>query len=303
LELIASWKAYNGTGEEEKSRGDSRNRRADRRAARDMVGNAAKHKHAAQKGSKLADIAKHVCDSLATEARETGAPVVVYGRDCEVFFHILREFYPDVVASYVLAPRPLTTENYSENKKIAEYHAYLRRHIPANAIHFDSGFAGTIIKWVRNKLSIPLKSIRLISTEYNDMDLLGAASRSTRMRQIVLDDIEHESHRLVESRGGCWRAWEFSDDVERFWARLQGMREGMRAFLDGSRKLLTLKEICGVDRDEVDIVPPASDGCSCAECQGVNPDESDDEEYTPEPDEDSEPEPESEGEPIEVKID
>jgi hypothetical protein len=201
------------------------------------------------KGLALADVAVHTCEALAYEARLNDVPVVVYGRDCEVFYHLLREFYPDVRTTYVLAPRPLTTENYdaATPEQRESFKTYLRRNIPARAIHFDSGFSGTIINWVRDKMDIPPFSIRLMSTEVNGYELFGAASHSSKMRNnIVLDGIEHEEHRLQEATKSCWGRWEFAPTVGSFWSRLCGMRDGMLLIRAGNRALIPIDTLCGI---------------------------------------------------------
>lgn len=271
VDVVNRWRAYIGEVSQSK-RSDEINRFNDRMAQRDPKANAAKHPyHYKRRNEKLSDIAWHVCEALARESRESGAPVVVYGRDCEVFFKLLQEFYPDVVVSYVLAPRPLTTGK-GKPPAGSDYDRYLRRHIPPNAIHFDSGFAGSIIRWVRDTMGIPVHSIRLISAEVSGYELLGEASKTSTMRNIVLDDIEHVSHRLIESNENSWRAWQFSDVCEQFWARLEGMREGMRAFRNGTRSPASLMSLVGAEDDipEVDSESDSDDSgeCHCDACQG-----------------------------------
>lgn len=198
-------------------------------------------------GSKLADLAWYVVNHLAEASEATDSPIVIYGRDCEVFYALMREFRPDIPCTYVLAPRPLTTSKGSVSNLPEGYEAYLRRNIPDNAIHFDSGFSGSIPRWVRNTLKIPLKGIALISSEIPECAMFGDASQTSRMRQIVLDDIEHATHRLVESNEDCWRQWHFDNDVAQYWARLSGMRDGYRAILNGFREVKPMRDIAGAD--------------------------------------------------------
>lgn len=219
-------------------------------------------------GREIGELSWHICEKLAKEARETSRPIVIYGRDCETYYRLMREFYTDVETSYALAPRTLTTGGGGRNRE--DHRRYLRRLIPDNAIHFDSGFAGTIPDWVASEMGISVYSIRLISTTNPDRALLGRASMNGRMRSIVIEKIEHVPHRLVESTEDCWRAWRFdSEGVREFWARMEGLRSIFRAIRAGLLKPRSLTEIVG-DEDcaPEDCNVEVDNELSCGCCGG-----------------------------------
>ncbi len=222
--------------------------------------------------------AKPVYEAAEWIAEQTlaGEKVVIHGRDGDIFYQLLKRMPRSKVdmskISYLISSRPLTTEHPHEGYRESTYHypgdersrdpeydAYMRRLVPRGAIHVDTGFAGSIPKWMDRYFQerMPttreyeprahVKQIKMLSADREEnlipiksLDIKHKPS-SERMatRRGLVDSIEHTSLRLQKFGGNdetserAARPWgkgraAYSRQAPGFWAYLYGIEDAMR---------------------------------------------------------------------------
>ncbi len=164
----------------------------------------------------------------------TTAPVVIHGRDCEILYHLamrgrIVRFSRSMRKRlrYVISSRPITTHRPANATWVADHTAYLRRLCAPGAIHIDTGFAGSIPRWINANIA-SIGEIRLISADDPSRaipiadDLIPAGG----LRELVLSDLEHSSQRL--ERPNAWGIGQrtYSQGAPGYWARLYGIEAG-----------------------------------------------------------------------------
>jgi len=187
--------------------------------------------HAYALGKLLAPLYAEIVSFLALASASSGLPIFVHGRDGEIVYHLLREC--GVPTAYGITSRAVTTEGCGNVSD------YLRRVVPQKAIHYDTGFSGSIPKWMAEK-GWDVEAVFLASANSVDgvveipglkeaarnlLDVEGIDGRS--LREIVIDYMEHAPQRLEKVRS--LNSLTFSDEAPQFWARLAGVRDGLEA--------------------------------------------------------------------------
>ena len=102
--------------------------------------------------------------------------------------------------------------------------SYLRRSIPKNAIHIDTGFEGSIPKWL-DAHGFGVKAIRMVSAN-NPAEQFETTLAPEFIRHIVLRDLEHSPQRLRTPRS--FDKMRFSKGAPGYWARYYGVRDALR---------------------------------------------------------------------------
>lgn len=187
-------------------------RALDRLAQRDPEEAIRSYRAEYERGRRLGDLLRQVLACLRTQADE-GATLVVHGRDGELIHELCRR--SGIPTRYAITSRPLTTQRSSIS---AEYDQYLRATVPDRAVHVDTGFAGSIPRWLGGRGWIVAKIMMVSANVAEDRMPIEGISASS-LREIVLADLEHSAQRLE-----CPRSWppRYSHEAMGFWARVYG---------------------------------------------------------------------------------
>lgn len=223
-----------------------------------------------ERGQRLSRFLGHAVDQIAKEV-QAGEDVVIHGRDGELLYELLKR-RPDLdhrKIHYVLSSRSLTTERFKSPRQTHDddegelepqhdehvkgwrrerFLEYLRKHIPPNAVHVDTGFEGSIPRWIQEyeEVQIPVKKLFMISSADPRFQipidpstlppprerLRKSKSKKSKtpdtpeaqVRDIVLNDLEYSAQRLASPKR--WGAIGYSPDAPGFWARLYGVLKG-----------------------------------------------------------------------------
>lgn len=179
------------------------------------------------------------------EKQAAGEKLVIHGRDAEILYALLARTTGLRNVTYVISSRALTTQASEHSPK---YLAYLKRLIPPNAIHVDTGFAGSIPEWINNTRTalggIPVKQVVMISAEDSSKQIPGLEALAPKygLREMVLSDIEHSAQRLAQPVASSWGTLAYSHEVVGFWAKLYGICDFLkipRHSMKKKSKLLT----------------------------------------------------------------
>lgn len=175
-----------------------------------------------ERGKRVAPIIRNVVLQIEKMV-EDGEHVVIHGRDGELLYTMLTQT-PGLDLSrvhYAITSRPLTTEASKVSERFLDY---LKRSIPKNAIHIDTGFEGSIPKWL-DKRGFGIKSVRLVSAN-NPSEQFQSSLAPEFLRHIVLRDLEHSPQRLRTPR--LFEKMRFSRGAPGYWARYFGVRDALR---------------------------------------------------------------------------
>ena len=219
------------------------------------------------RGKRIAPILKDAIDYI-TSAVQKGDNVFIHGRDGELIYEILkRQKGLDLSkVRYAITSRPLTTESRTFDSK---YKSYLRRLIPEDAIHIDTGFEGSIPKWLKKK-GFPVKDIKMVSATRPEEQIPSTTGLTPlQLRNIVLSDLEHSSQRLenpknlsVKEEGkllGGFHFLTYSDAAPGFWARLYGVEDAL-----GLPRLRVQTDTRGEQRIRIATSPEAEEDAPVA---------------------------------------
>jgi hypothetical protein len=121
----------------------------------------------------------------------------------------------------------LPTRDYSAHvraQQAQQLEAYLRKTIPPNAVHVDTGFEGSIPKYIRDSMQIPVKQILMVSATDPKEEFKISTKNLPKYgrREMVLSDLEYSAQRLRAPKIERWGKIGYSEDAPGFWARLAG---------------------------------------------------------------------------------
>ena len=198
----------------------------DRLAQMDPAWAISEFKDEYERGKRIAPVVKDAIDYIVGRV-QAGDTIFIHGRDGELLYELLKQ-RSDVDLSkirYGLTSRPLTTQAKSIDPK---YMAYLKRVVPENAVHIDTGFAGSIPKWLKNQ-GFAIKDIKMVSATNKSEEIPRVSSNLTdrELRDLVLGDLEHSSQRLEVPSNTGFNALTFSDAAPGFWARFYGVIDAL----------------------------------------------------------------------------
>ena len=177
-------------------------RTRDRLAARDPEWAISQFSNEYERGKRIAPVIKEMVDRIEEMTRR-GDTVVIHGRDGELLYDTLmrRPGIDRRKVRYAITSRPLTTQAHSIP---VEYRDYLGRMVPKNAIHIDTGFAGSIPRWL-DKEGFQIKSIQMVSADKKEEEIpLTIPMTDRERRDLVLNDLEHSSQRLENPPNSGW---------------------------------------------------------------------------------------------------
>jgi hypothetical protein len=155
--------------------------------------------------------------------------LVIYGRDGEMVYQLIKALLPALYKRtiYIIAPRTLTTVG----RNMRGFIDYLERKLPKDvaALHFDTGFAGSVIKWVAHS-GWNVTKTKLISADKHIPDdyALLADSKEDKLRDIVINELEHQPQRLRKpGAADPPGTWKYHPEAAGFWARFYGVIKGL----------------------------------------------------------------------------
>lgn len=181
-----------------------------------------KFDHEYKRGRRIAPLMQEVVAQVEKMVRD-GNDVVVHGRDGELIYTMLTQI-PGLDLSkvhYAITSRPLTTDAKGVSGRFINY---LRRSIPKNAIHIDTGFEGSIPRWLDNR-GFEVKSIKMVSANRPE-EQIESTIDDKRLRTIVLADLEHSSQRLRTP--SSFDKMPYSKGAPGYWARYFGVRDALK---------------------------------------------------------------------------
>lgn len=212
--------------------------RAFDRAAREDLSWAAQQAPAEyQRGRRVSAALNEVVDQIVDMANR-GEEIFIHGRDGELLYEMVKH-RPNAKMKrihYGVTSRAITTglevaaskqtNDYSSHvlaKKKEDIEAYLRRVVPPNAVHVDTGFAGSIPRHLAS-MGIPVKKVLMVSAvnPAEEFKISPDNLPSYGRREMVLADLEHSAQRLRAPRLKEWGKTGYSADAPGFWARLAG---------------------------------------------------------------------------------
>jgi len=176
------------------------------------------------RGRRLAPLYRQIMDHVR-QLRAEHDTVAVHLRDGEMILQVARRAGEGRGLIPVLTSRPLTTQGGGS----AAHEAYLRRVLPPgqSAAHIDTGFAGSIPRWMMAR-GWAVAAVSLVSSTPAEWQMPIHWDGARSLRDVVLEDMEHCPQRLAELRGGEWpdegpRRIRYSEEAPGFWARLYGI--------------------------------------------------------------------------------
>jgi len=199
------------SGEEKKDREEENYRWKDRLAQRDPDWAISENPEEYERGKRIAPL---LGDCLSFLEKVEGK-MFLHGRDGEILKDLLERKGKKV--SYGLTSRPMTTNSPSPEAILP----YLRRVCPQKAVHIDTGFAGSIPRWMaRNGFEV--ESIFMVSANNPEEEI---PHHEQNVREVVLTDLEHSAQRL----GIChkWGELHYSPACGGYWARLYGVCDAL----------------------------------------------------------------------------
>jgi hypothetical protein len=222
---LQEWLDANGYGHVQKASDPENDRESERaahsinraldRAAQRLPELAIKwHGWEYERGKRIAHIMAQVTERVKALVDE-GHTVFIHGRDGELMYQLaLRAGVSPANVRYGITSRPLTTQSGSVCEN---YREYLRATVPQEAVHVDTGFAGSIPAWFRRH-GWEVTSIQMVSATdpENQMEI----STKENLRDMVLRDLEHSAQRLASPKQ--WPP-QYSHEAGGFWARLYGV--------------------------------------------------------------------------------
>ena len=180
------------------------------------------------RGRRLAPLYAQILDEVRRLRAEHGT-VAVHLRDGEMILQVARRAGEGHGLVPILSSRPLTTQGGGS----AAHEAYLRRVLPPGrpAAHVDTGFAGSIPRWMMAR-GWAVAAVALVSSTPAEWQMPIHWDGARSLRDVVLEDMEHCPQRLAELRGGEWpdegpRRIRYSEEAPGFWARLYGICDAL----------------------------------------------------------------------------
>lgn len=207
-------------------------------------------------GKKLGNLYYQSVLFIEERAKALKFPVYVHGRDGELLYLLLKK-RGNINVRYGLTSRKVTTETALTNTTPMEY---LRRVVPQEAIHVDTGFSGSIPKWLES-IGFKVADIYMMSSNNKSYQIPYCLIDIDKeaLRDIVLGEVEHQPQRLQFSRPkGDMVEAPYSTQAGAFWARYFGVEDSIRE--DRKRFHLEMvvakaqnkmSEICSLYSDEL----------------------------------------------------
>lgn len=188
---------------EAKARLKAERRARDRLAKRDPEWAISEFPSEYKRGRRIAKFLEQIVDRIE-ELTKQGETVVVHGRDGELLYDLLMR-RPDIDKSkirYAITSRPITTWSADmpltpeHGKELRRYWDYLARMVPTGAVHIDTGFEGSIPRWL-DKKGFEVKSVQMVSANRPEEQIVVSMPITDQERRaIVLSDLEHSSQRI-----------------------------------------------------------------------------------------------------------
>ena len=208
------------------------NRVRDRLAAQDPEWAISQFKNEYNRGKRIAPMMRDIVDHLEDLLRK-GETLVVHGRDGELIYDLLmrRPGIPKNRVRYAITSRPLTTfaseiPSQYEADIPQNFRDYLGRMIPKGAVHVDTGFLGSIPRWLDDR-GFEVKKIQMVSaTRAEEQIPVKVAISDQTRRDVVLSDLEHSSQRLDNPLEG-WGQLRYSYGAPGYHARKYGVYDAL----------------------------------------------------------------------------
>lgn len=209
---------------------EAESRARDKIARRDPKWAARQYPDEYRLGQKISDVAAYVVDEIVERSRR-GEKVVIHGRDGELFYELAKRDPRAKMKniSYVVSPRTLTTKSSDKRSPVdaAMFEDYLKRVVPPNAWHYDTGYTGSIPKYIQKQVGIPVAGIRLVGSSMGDDNYREKQIPiPTRTNPVaVVEEFEGARHRLMPGPVH-FTGLRYSPEAPGFWARLAGVMKG-----------------------------------------------------------------------------
>lgn len=208
------------------------NRVRDRLAARDPEWAISQFKNEYDRGMRIAPLLREVVNHIE-EMVMKGETIVVHGRDGELIYEMLmrRPGIRKDLVRYAITSRPLTVFSSAipadyEAQIPQNYRDYLGRMVPKGAVHIDTGFQGSIPRWLDDR-GFEVKKIQMVSaTRPEEQIPIDLPIPDNVRRDIVLSDLEHSSQRLENPLGG-WGKLRYSYGAPGYHARKYGVYDAL----------------------------------------------------------------------------
>ncbi len=216
---------------------DGSERARDRLAERDWEWAVSEYPYEYKRGQKLAPMMNEIVDRLADKVKG-GETVFIHGRDGEILYEMLKR-RPDVdmkKVRYGITSRGLTSmapqigqspdyDAHVKARRYEKYDRYLSNRMPKGAVHVDTGFAGSIPRYLDEEKGAEVKEIAMISANRSDEQIEVDPRKVPPygLRETVLTDLEHSPQRLNQPDIRTWGSTGYHRDAPGFWARLAGM--------------------------------------------------------------------------------
>lgn len=184
--------------------------------------NRSEYERGVRVGPVLGEVANYIRDLT-----QKGEEVVIHGRDGEMIYKIA-ERTPGVdmrQVHYAITSRPLTSSNRGDLPP--KYKAYLERLIPKDAVHIDTGYQGSVPRWLDSR-GFPVKAIRMVSAVKKEEEIPLPFERDKSFRDSVVADLEHSAQRLESPQKEGFEFLTYSENAPGFWARLYGALDALR---------------------------------------------------------------------------
>ena len=195
-----------------------------------------------QRGRRIARFLKEIADSVEDMVKR-GEVVVIHGRDGELLYDLLRR-RPGIDKSkirYAITSRALTTWTNLDDiedaplhpahrQDLGRYYDYLSRLIPVGAVHIDTGFEGSVPRWLGHR-GFKVKKIRMMSTDIEGEEIpISVPMTRLERRHLVGHEVEGGAQRLdslkrYRSRTGVggFGGVTYSKDAPGYHARAYGV--------------------------------------------------------------------------------
>ena len=204
----------------------STKRRIDRLAQENPEWAISEHRSEYERGVRVGPVLGEVANYIR-DLTQKGEEVVIHGRDGELIYKIA-ERTPGVdmrQVHYAITSRPLTSSNRGDLPP--KYKAYLERVIPKNAVHIDTGYQGSVPKWLDAR-GFPVKAIRMVSATKKEEEIPLPFERDKSFRDSVVADLEHSAQRLESPQKEGFEFLTYSSDAPGFWARYYGVLDALK---------------------------------------------------------------------------
>lgn len=205
-------------------------RRRDLLARRDPEWAIGNYPQEYDRGKRIAPMMKEVIDYIAG-LNKKGEKIFIHGRDGELVFDLLKKV-PGIDMSrisYAITSSALSLKPHSK-----DYDRYLRRKIPKDAIHIDTGFQGSIPMHLQT-LGYDVRRVDLIrhQPDPNVAQTLPIAQIpsgfGSKPIDYIVDELEHAPQRLESPHEQGWGKHEliYSEDAPGYHARYYGVLDAL----------------------------------------------------------------------------